>query len=165
MDVNTPLKYHMNDLVYYYGQSTGGALGKRIAYLEAMGAMMKGMLYQFDPDHPDLQGEGNFKGVQKAWLREQYARIQNEVDTYILMVDLVSKRHNPLMDTNPYLFKQANRVRKGVQICGVFAYHIIEEHNLVSGNMIRAKLANHFGEGRIKGLEENGGMGDEQFID
>ena len=48
VELNTPLKFHMNDLVYYLGISSGGNLGKQISLLGAIAAMAKGMLYRFN---------------------------------------------------------------------------------------------------------------------
>lgn len=138
----------MNDLVYYLGQSTTGSLKNRLACLGQIGSMMKGMLYEYDPDNPALAGSTKPGDIG---LRQSYVQMQEEVDTYITMVDLVDHRYTPLMDTNPYLYKQASRVRKGAEICSVLAYHIIAKHNLVSGNIMRARLAEHFGQDRIKG--------------
>lgn len=84
LNLNTPLKYHMNDLVYYMGISTGGHLGKQIAYLGAIGAMTKGMLYKID-----------------------LPEIHEEVDDFIAMVDMLEKAYNPMIDSNPYLFNKA----------------------------------------------------------
>jgi len=153
VDVNTPLKYHMNDLVYYLGASTGGSLGKQISFLGAIGAMTKGMLYKYNPDDPRIQSDPKLRG--------EFLRIQTEVNTFVGMVDLLSSAYFPLIDTNPYLYKRAARVRKGVQIAQVFAYHLIEQHNLVSGNMIRGKLAEHFGADRIKGMTDDNTGGNE----
>jgi len=161
VEFNTPLKYHMNDLVYYYGVSTGGNLGKQIGYLCAWGAMMKGMLYKYDPDDAriieEMNGIDERKKRDASLQRQSYLRIQNEVDTFIKLTDLLSQAYFPLIDTNPYLFKRASRIRKGVNIAAVLGFHIIEEHNLVAGNIIRGRLAEHLGKDRIKGNAADGG--------
>jgi len=122
----------MNDLVYYLGISSGGHLGKQISLLGAMAAMAKGMLYAFNSES-ELDKE-----------------IQAELDEFILAVDMLDKAYNPLIDTNPYLFPKARRVRKGVHTVEVLAYHIISNHNLVTGNIMRARLVDQFGKDRIK---------------
>lgn len=133
VELNTPLKYHMNDLVYYLGISSGGHLGKQIALLGAIAAMAKGMLYQF--------------------VGEQYREIQDEIDEFVDLTDMLDKAYNPLLDTNPYLFPKARRIRKGVHITEVLAFSIIEKHNLVAGNIMRARLVDAFGKDRIKSPE------------
>lgn len=148
VELNTPLKYHMNDLVYYLGLSTGGHLGKQIAYLGSMGAMMKGMLYQFQPtDRMKADGDERYEVFQK---------IQAEIDEYIGLVDMLEKAYVPMLDTNPYLFNKARRVRKGVQIAEVLAFHIVTKHNLIAGNIMRQRLAEQFGKDRIKGTVPEG---------
>ena len=122
----------MNDLVYYLGISSGGHLGKQISLLGAMAAMAKGMLYAFNSGS------------------EQDNEIQAELDEFILVVDMLDKAYNPLIDTNPYLFPKARRVRKGVHTVEVLAYHILANHNLVTGNIMRSRLADQFGKDRIK---------------
>lgn len=144
IDLNTPLKYHMNDLVYYLGMSTGGNLGKQIAYLGAIGAMMKGMLYRFTPE--SVTG----KSSEDEFQRRQYAKLQDQIDTFVIMVDMISKAYTPMMDSNPYMFNHARRIRKAVHIAEVLAFHIIEKNGLVSGNMMRARLVDQFGKDRIK---------------
>ena len=155
VEFNTPLKYHMNDLVYYYGVSTGGSLSKQIAFLCAIGAMMKGMMYMYSPDAPDviegLKSIDSKKRDAAEKIAEGNRKIQSEIDTYIKMTDMLSMAHSPLIDSNPYLFKKAARIRKGVNIAAVLGFHIIEKHNLVAGNIIRGRLAEHFGKDRIKG--------------
>jgi hypothetical protein len=142
VDLNNPLKYHMNDLVYYLNLSTGGNLGKQISYLGAIGAMAKGMLHPFRPERaPD----------EKTVV--SYQRLQDEVDEFVEMVDMLDKAYRPMLDTNPYLFQKASRVRKGVQIAEVIAFHIIGENNLIAGNIMRARLVDKFGKDRIKGAD------------
>jgi hypothetical protein len=130
IELNTPLKYHMNDLIYYLGISSGGNLGKQIALLGAIAAMAKGMLYRFNAP--------------------QYKDMQEELDEFASLVDMLDKAYNPMIDSNPYLFPKARRIRKGVHIAEVLAYSIIEKHNLVSGNIMRARLVDAFGKERIK---------------
>jgi len=132
VDITSPLKYHMNDLVYYLGISSGGHLGKQISLLGAMAAMAKGMLHAFNSES------------------EQDKEIQAELDEFVLAVDMLDMAYNPLIDTNPYLFQKARRVRKGVHTVEVLAYHIIANHNLVTGNIMRARLVDQFGKDRIK---------------
>ena len=142
VDLNNPLKYHMNDLVYYLNLSTGGNLGKQISYLGAIGAMAKGMLHPFRPERaPDEKTAAS------------YQRLQDEVDEFVEMVDMLDKAYRPMLDTNPYLFQKASRVRKGVQIAEVIAFHIIGENNLIAGNIMRARLVDKFGKDRIKGAD------------
>lgn len=135
VDITSPLKYHMNDLVYYLGVSSGGNLGKQISLLGAISAMAKGMLYTFNS--------------------EKDKPIQEELDEFVLLVDMLDKAYNPLIDTNPYLFQKARRVRKGVHTVEVLAYHIISVHNLVAGNIMRARLVDQFGKDRIKTVPED----------
>ena len=130
LTINTPLKYHMNDLVYYMGMSTAGHLGKQIAYLGAIGAMMQGMMYKI-----------------------QVPAVRAEVDEFVALVDMLDKAYNPLIDTNPYLFNKARKIRKGVNIAKVLGFSIIAENNLISGNLMRARLMDQFGKDRIKGGE------------
>ncbi len=134
---NSPLKYHMNDLVYYLGIATGGNLGKQIAYLGAIAAMAKGMLYTLP--------KTNEKG--------ETIRNYVELETFIQSVDILDKAYLPAFDTNPYLFHKARKIRKGVQVVEALAYHILTENDLISGNVIRAKLAEQFGKNRIIGQE------------
>lgn len=134
VDITSPLKYHMNDLVYYLGVSSGGNLGKQISLLGAISAMAKGMLYTFNSDKDKS--------------------IQEELDEFILLVDMLDKAYNPLIDTNPYMFPKARRIRKGVHTVEVLAYHIITVHNLVAGNIMRARLVDQFGKDRIKTVPE-----------
>jgi len=137
VDITSPLKYHMNDLVYYLGISSGGNLGKQISLLGAISAMAKGMLYTFK--------SGSITDTN----------LQAELDEFILLVDMLDKAYNPLIDTNAYLFQKARRVRKGVHIVEVLAYHIISQHNLVSGNIMRSRLVDQFGKDRIKTVPED----------
>jgi hypothetical protein len=137
VDTASPLKYHMNDLVYYLGISSGGNLGKQISLLGAISAMASGMLYTFNSD-------------SKADVA-----LQSELSEFVLLVDMLDKSYNPLIDTNPYLFQKARRVRKGVHTVEVLAYHIISHHNLVMGNIMRSRLMDHFGDGRIKVAPED----------
>ena len=132
VDITSPLKYHMNDLVYDLGRASGGHLGKQISLLGAIAAMAKGMLYAFNSES------------------KQHKEIQAELDEFILVVDMLDKAYNPLVDTNPYLFQKASRVRKGVHTVEVLAYHILANHNLVTGNVMRSRLADQFGKDRIK---------------
>jgi hypothetical protein len=134
VELNTPLKYHMNDLMYYLGMSSGGSLGKQIALLGAIAAMAKGMLYKFNS--------------------EEFKQDQAEVDELIDLVDMLDRAHTPMVDTNPYMFVKARRLRKGVHIAEVLAYHIIEKHGLVAGNIMRSRLIEQFGKGRIKGMDD-----------
>jgi hypothetical protein len=131
VNINTPLKYHMNDLVYYLGMSTGGNLGKQIAYLGAIGAMAKGMLYKINDKE-----------------------IQDEIDEFVDLVDMLDRAYTPMIDSNQYLFSKARRIRKGVHIAEVLCFHIITKDNLIAGNMMRAKLMEQFRQDQIKG----GGM-------
>lgn len=124
----------MNDLVYYLGISSSGSLGKQIALLGAISAMAKGMLYSFNS--------------------EKDKPIQEELNEFALVVDMLDKAYNPLVDTNPYLFQKARRIRKGVHTVEVLAYHIITVHNLVTGNIMRARLVDQFGKDRIKTVPE-----------
>jgi hypothetical protein len=137
VDITSPLKYHMNDLVYDLGRASGGNLGRQISYLGAIAAMGKGMLYPFNSDS------------------ETDKEIQAELDEFILLVDMLDKAYNPLIDTNPYLFQKARRVRKGVHTVEVLAYHIISRHNLVTGNIMRSRLVDQFGKDRIKTMPED----------
>lgn len=129
LNINTPLKYHMNDLVYYLGMGTAGHIGKQIAYLGAIGAMMKGMTYRI----------------------EGLPIVHAEIDEFIEMVDTLDKAYVPMIDTNPYLFTKARKLRKGVNVAKVLGFHIITTNGLISGNLMRARLMDQFGQGRIKG--------------
>ena len=122
----------MNDLVYDLGRASGGHLGRQISLLGAIAAMAKGMLYTFNSDS------------------EMDITLQAELDEFILLVDMIDKTYNPLIDTNPYLFQKARRVRKGVHTVEVLAFHIISRHNLVTGNIMRSRLVDQFGKDRIK---------------
>jgi hypothetical protein len=124
--------------VYYLGISSGGNLGKQIALLGAISSMAKGMLYRFKPhdSYPDA-------------VNASYKKIQDGVDELILLTDMLDKYYVPMLDTNPYMFQKARRLRKGVHITEVLAFSIIEEHNLVSGNIMRARLVDQFGKKRI----------------
>jgi hypothetical protein len=130
VELNTPLKFHMNDLVYYLGISSGGNLGKQISLLGAIAAMAKGMLYRFNSI--------------------EFKEIQDEIDEFVMLTDMLDKAYNPLIDSNPYMFPKARRIRKGVHIAEVLAFSIIEKHNLVAGNIMRARLVEQFGKERIK---------------
>jgi len=130
VDLNTPLKFHMNDLVYYLGISSGGPLGKQISLLGDISVMAKGMLYRFNsPDFKD---------------------IQDELDEFVALADMLDKAYKPMIDSNPYMFQKAYRIRKGIRITKVLAFSIIEKHNLVAGNIMRARLVEQFGKERIK---------------
>lgn len=148
VDLNTPLKYHMNDLVYYLGISSGGNLGKQIALLGAIAAMAKGMLYRFQPVDRHYKDEDGNDCIEYDIYH--YKPVQDEIDEFVSLTDMLDKAYNPLLDTNPYLFPKARRIRKGVHITEVLAFHIISEHGLVAGNVMRAKLAEQFGQGRMK---------------
>jgi len=134
----------MNDLVYYLGIASGGNLGKQIALLGAIAAMAKGMLYRFQPKTITENGKEIFDPYH-------YKPVQDEIDEFVTLVDMLDKAYNPLLDTNPYLFPKARRIRKGVHITEVLAFHIISEHGLVAGNIMRSKLADHFGKDRMIG--------------
>lgn len=137
-DTSSPLKYHMNDLVYYLGISTGGNLGKQISYLGSIAAMAKGMTYEFDnPNVPEQ------------------AQLQSEIDDLVNVVDMLERAYRPMYDTNQYLFQRARVIRKGVQIAEVLAFHIISKHNLIAGNIIRARMANEFGKSRRDHLHDD----------
>ncbi len=116
----------MNDLVYYLGIATGGHLGKQIAYLGAISAMAKGMTY-------------TIKNEEDV----------SEIEAFISAVDMLDKAYVPSFDTNPYLFHKARRIRKGIQVIEAFAYHLLTKHELIAGNVMRARLAEQFGKGRI----------------
>jgi hypothetical protein len=135
--ITSPLKYHMNDLVYYLGMSAGGHLGKQIAYLGAISAMAKGMMYNLNPQIKNSDGDV----------------IDNptvvELDTFIAAVDLLDRAYVPSFDTNPYLFHKARRIRKGLQVVEALGYHILSENELIAGNIMRARLAEQFGKDRI----------------
>jgi len=139
VDFNSPLKYHMNDLVYYLGIASGGDLGKQIKLLGAISSMAAGMLYRFP--------------------RDTYPELNEELDEFIEMVDMLDKSYTPMVDTNPYLFQKARRLRKGVHVTEVLAYHIITDHNLVAGNIMRSRLAEQFGKNRIDTAGEMDALG------
>jgi hypothetical protein len=140
----------MNDLVYYLGLSTGGHLGKQIAYLGAISAMAKGMMYNLQPEIKDHTG----------------ILIENptvvELDTFIAAVDALDKSYVPSFDTNPYLFHKARRVRKGLQVVEALAYHILTENELIAGNVMRARLAEQFGKDRILSSARDAAFGTER---
>jgi hypothetical protein len=157
VELNTPLKYHMNDLVYYLGISAGGNLGKQIAILGDIAAMAKGMLYQFQPkenskDDPEIVSYN--KSVQA---------IQDEIDELVDMVDSIERAYTPNLDSNPYLFNRARRVRKAIRISKVMAFNLVTKHNLISGNIMRARLVDAFGKDRIKGGGEFHNGGQDEF--
>lgn len=138
VELSSPLKYHMSDLIYYFGLGAGGKLGKQIALLGAIAAMAKGMLHEFDNDDNPTNSS-----------------IKKELAEFTTMIDMLERAYNPLIDTNPYLFAKARRIRKGVNIASVVAYSIISKHNLVSGNIMRSRLAEKFGGDRIKGYDDD----------
>jgi len=143
----------MNDLVYYLGQSAGGNLGRQVALLGAIAAMAKGMLYRFQPV-AKIEKDENGNDYLNPDIYN-YKPVQDEIDEFVMLTDMLDKAYNPLLDTNPYLFPKARRIRKGVHITEVLAFHIISEHGLVAGNIIRSKLAEHFGKDRSKGWDDD----------
>lgn len=133
--ITSPLQYHMNDLVYYLGLNVGGSFDKRISILESMAAMATGMTIK-----------------ESGVARE-------EIDEFTQAVMILRKSYYPAMDTNQYLIAQRRKMSIALNIVSARAFFLVDQYRLISGSMVRSKLIQHFGSGRVMGLA--GGEGDE----
>jgi hypothetical protein len=127
--VQTPLQYHMNDLIYYLGLATGGTIEKRISLLEAIGAMATGMVASKD------------------------TRTIEEVQEFTDAVTVLRNRHYFALDNNQYLVPQIRRMKIAVNVVTARAFFLVDEHKLITGNIMRTRLVNAFGKDRYIGGE------------
>jgi hypothetical protein len=127
MSYTTPLQYHMNDLVYYLGLNVGGSIDKQIAIMERMAAMATGMSHASDDE-------------TKAEVKEFTDAIMFLRSNYI-----------PALDTNPYLVLPIRRMKIAVNVLSAYAFFLVDKHKLITGNVMRARLVDHFGKDRYMG--------------
>jgi len=133
MSFTSPLQYHMNDLVYYLGLNVGGSIDKQIAILERMAAMATGMTYAADAD-------------TKA-----------EVKEFTDAVMFLRSQYLPPLDTNPYLILPTRRMKIALNVLSAYAFFLVDHHKFITGNLMRARLVDHFGKDRYMGdLEHEG---------
>ena len=117
----------MNDLVYYLGLNVGGSIDKQIAILERMSAMATGMSH-------------NASVETKAEIRE--------FSDAILFLRM---NYVPPLDTNPYMILPARRMKIALNILSSYAFFLVDKHKLITGNLMRARLVDHFGKDRYMG--------------
>jgi hypothetical protein len=128
MSFTSPLQYHMNDLVYYLGLNVGGSIDKQIAILERMAAMATGMTH------------GSADETIKA-----------EVKEFSDAVMFLRSQYLPPLDSNPYLILPTRRMKIALNVISAYAFFLVDSHKLITGNLMRARLVDHFGKDRYMG--------------
>lgn len=127
MSFTSPLQYHMNDLVYYLGINVGGSIDKQIAILERMAAMATGMTHSSE------------------------AETKAEVKEFADAIMFLRTQYVPPLDTNPYMILPARRMKIALNVLSAYAFFLVDKHKFITGNLMRARLVDHFGKDRYMG--------------